>query len=126
MAKPRTAWLLTPSALKTKRPSAAATIPVTTTITAVSDGMPPIFSLMPIATGVVTDLAASEAMVAFDAPSSQASTSAETIATTTPTSRPTVSANQARRSFGICSASGTASATVAGPSRKWTNCAPSK
>ena len=35
-----------------------------TTITAVSDGMPPIFSLMPIATGVVTDFGAGEAMVA--------------------------------------------------------------
>ena len=78
------------------------------------------------AVGIAWALGASEAIVAADAPSSQAIASAETIATTTPTSRPTLSANQARRSFGICSNNGTASATVAGPSRKWTNCAPSK
>ena len=53
-------------------------MPVSTTTTAVSDGMPPIFSLMPIATGVVTDFGASEAMVAVDAPSSQAMSTAET------------------------------------------------
>jgi len=64
--------------------------------------------------------------VAGEAPSSQAISTAETIATTTPTSRPTDSASQARLSLPACSYSGTASATVAGPSRKCTNCAPSK
>ena len=38
----------------------APTIPVMMTITAVSDGMPPIFSAMPIAIGVVTDFGASD------------------------------------------------------------------
>ena len=37
-----------------------------------------------------------------------------------------MTATAERRTFSNCRYSGMASATVAGPSRKWTNCAPSK
>ncbi|OBS31031.1 hypothetical protein A9O67_02150 [Tepidimonas fonticaldi] len=81
---------------------------------------------MPIATGVVTDLGASEASVCGLAPSSQPSATALTAAASAPVTSPATSGAQVRRSSGHCACRATASATVAGPSRKCTNCAPSK
>ncbi|MNT11298.1 hypothetical protein D3C72_1461710 [compost metagenome] len=101
-------------------------MPVAITSTAVSDGRPPIFSATPIAIGMVTDFGASERTVSGEAPSSQAMPTADTTATTEPATRPASSGNTWVRSLGSCMYSGTASATVAGPSRKCTNCAPSK
>ena len=51
---------------------------------------------------------------------------ADTIAVTTPAVRPSVNGIHRRFSLARWSYSGSASATVAGPSRKCTNCAPSK
>ena len=101
-------------------------MPVVTTSTAVSDGRPPSCCEIPIATGVVTDLGTSEASVLFDAPSAQASPNALAVVVSVPTTMPPSSGSQACRRRRLCSNSGTASATVAGPSRKCTSCAPSK
>ena len=101
-------------------------MPVVTTSTAVSEGKPPNCSEMPIATGVVTDLGTSDASVVLDAPSAQAKTRALAVVVSVPTTMPPNNGNQARRKRWLCSNNGTASATVAGPSKKCTNCAPSK
>jgi len=65
------------------------------TSTAVSVGMPPIASAIPIAIGVVTDFGASDATVCGDAPSAQASPIAVTIAVTEPAPRPPLSERSA-------------------------------
>ncbi len=100
--------------------------PVTTANTAASGGKPPIFSAMPIAMGVVTDFGASDSSVAGVAPSTAAIASTDTTAVAAPTHSAHAIGSASRRTLGHSRASGTASATTAGPSRKCTNCAPSK
>ena len=79
-----------------------------------------------LAIGVVTDLGASDSSVAGEAPSAHAIATALAPATTPPaTSAPRIG-TASRRTLSHSRASGTASATTAGPSRKCTNCAPSK
>ena len=72
------------------------------TSTAVNDGRPPIFSAMPMAIGVVTDLGAIDRMVAGDAPSSHAIPIAVTIAAALPSTAPASNASQSRFSFSTC------------------------
>jgi hypothetical protein len=60
------------------------------------------------------------------APSSSTTDTALTMAVTQPASSAQASGSRLRRRRGIWRASGKASATVAGPSRKWTNWAPAK
>ncbi|MCY1374783.1 hypothetical protein D9M69_621460 [compost metagenome] len=114
------------SASSTWRALAAPSTPVHTTSTAVSVGRPPIFSEMPMATGAVTDFGASEAMVALLAPSAQPTPLAVTVAASVPTTSAPAMGSHRRLTRASCSNSGTDRATVAGPSRKCTNCAPSK
>jgi len=101
-------------------------MPVEMTSTAVSEGRPPSCSAMPIATGVVTDFGASEASASLEPPSSQAMPTAEAAAVAEPAMMLASTAKADRRTLSNCRYSGMASATVAGPSRKCTNCAPSK
>ena len=63
-------------------------MPVTMTSTAVSEGMPPMRSVMPMAMGVVTDLGASDSSVDWLAPNSQPISTADTMAVRLPASRP--------------------------------------
>ena len=60
----------------------APVMPVRMTNTAVRDGMPPIFSAMPMAIGVVTDFGASDNSVWRLAPKAHAMPTADTIAVT--------------------------------------------
>lgn len=106
--------------------STAPVMPVRITSTAVSAGRPSIFSEMPMATGVVTDFGISERSTSGSSPSSQPMPNAPTTAVTEPASRAISSGPPMRRSRCAWPYSGTASATVAGPSRKCTNWAPSK
>ena len=81
---------------------------------------------MPMATGAVTDLGASDSSTSPGRPSAQPSPTALTAPAVPPasdasTSRPQRAASAARRCH-----SGQPSATTAGPSRKWMNCAPEK
>ena len=74
----------------------------------------------------VTDFGASETSARRGTPSAAAIPTAETIAVNAPiTSAAAIGARLARTSA-RWRTSGTAMATVAGPSRKCTNCAPSK
>ncbi len=114
------------SASSTYLPSAAPTTPVVTANTAASAGRPPIFSAMPIAIGAVTDFGASESSVAGEAPSAQAMPTALPSASSEPAASAPAIGSASRFTLSHSRASGTASATTAGPSRKWTNCAPSK
>ena len=118
MATPLTASSRILNSLSTPVPKTAPTMPVLTTRTAVSDGIPPSFSEMPIATGAVTDLGASEIRVAISAPSQAASPIAVRLAVSTPTSRAAPIGTAKAPSRSRCRYSGIASATVAGPSRK--------
>ena len=61
-------------------------MPVSTTRTAASAGMPPIVSVSAMAIGAVTDFAASEARIARGAPSAQAIATAEPMAVSEPAS----------------------------------------
>jgi hypothetical protein len=81
---------------------------------------------MPIATGVVTDFGASDITVAWLAPSRVPMSTALPAATSEPAASDTVTASADRRTRLNCRYNGTASATVAGPSMKCTNWAPSK
>ena len=81
---------------------------------------------MPMAIGVVTDLPASEARMRGGAPSRAAMPTAVPTAVSEPATRARAIGTAERRTRSQFSTSGMASATVAGPSRKWTNCAPSK
>ena len=65
-------------ALSSERAITAPMMPVLITSTAVSEGSPPIFSAMPMAIGVVTDLGASDIVVTRVAPSAQAMAIADT------------------------------------------------
>ncbi len=125
-AKPRTIGSRMRKASNRKRALTAPMMPVAATSTAVSEGMPPIFSAMPMATGLVTDLGANDASVALDAPSAQPTPMAVTVAASVPTTSAPRMGSHRRFRRASCSNSGMDSATVAGPSRKCTNCAPSK
>ena len=104
----------------------APTMPVSTTKTAVKVGDPPSDWLIPSATGAVVLLGASVASIWGDRPSARPKASAVTMAVNDPASRAAAMGKAARRTVARCAQSGTARDTVAGPSRKCTNCAPSK
>ena len=101
-------------------------MPVVMTRAAVSAGMPPRLCEIAMATPAVTDLGASETSTARGTPIAAAMPSAETMATVEPASRAAAIGARSRRTRARLRYSGTASATVAGPSRKCTNWAPSK
>ena len=107
-------------------PLSAPTRPVTTANTAASEGTPPILSAMPMATGAVTDLGASDSIASRGRSSAQAIATALPAAAPPPTTAARVKRAQWARSCTRRSHSGQASATTAGPSRKWMNCAPAK
>ena len=67
-ANPLAMRLSMPNTFITNGPTRLPNIPTATTTTAVSEGMPPDFSAMPIAIGVVTDLGSSVATNAASAP----------------------------------------------------------
>src|SRR5436853_3787946 len=92
--------------------------PVMATSTAVSVGTPPSMSEMLMATAAVTDLGASEISTSRGTPQIAATATAETIATVEPASRAASIGTALRRTLGQFLYSGTAIATVAGPSRK--------
>ena len=82
---------------------------------------------MPIAIGAVTDFGASDSSVAGDAPSSFGEADdADERHRRCPTASAPAIGTASRRTLAHSRASGTASPTTAGPSRKCTNCAPSK
>ena len=88
--------------------------------------MPPINSEMPIATGVVTDLGASDNCVSILAPKNQAILIELKAPITIPEIIVINIGSQACFSLSNCWYKGMAKATVAGPSKKWMNCPPSK
>ena len=79
-----------------------------------------------MAIGAVTDFAASEAMISPGAPSAQATSTAEAIAVIDPATSAAHIGRRLRTTAARLRQSGSPSATVAGPSRKCTNCAPAK
>ena len=101
-------------------------MPVVTANTAASAGSPPIFSAMPIAIGAVTDFGTSECTVAAEAPNPCAIATTLTSATVEPATSAPAMGMARRRTLPHSRTSGTARPTTAGPSRKCTNCAPSK
>ncbi|EWS53774.1 hypothetical protein X551_03436 [Methylibium sp. T29] len=125
-AKPRAAQSRTLSALSSGVTISAPTMPVVTANTAASVAEPPMRSAMPIAIGAVTDFGSNEARINFDPPSAQAVPSATVIEVAAPSNSASSKVPARARSSGHRRANGTASATVAVPSRKCTNCAPSK
>ena len=106
--------------------SVAPVMPLAITSTAVNEGRPPTFSATAIATGAVTPRGAMVAINSAGAPHRRTTA----IADNAPTMLPTISVKAAGASEALTSfhwrRSGIASATVAVPSRKCTNCAPSK
>ncbi len=101
-------------------------IPVISTSAAVRVGSPPSRSAMPMATGAVVDFGASEASTCGSSPNRWAIASADPTATSDPASSPATIGSAAARIRARLSCIGSARHTVAGPSRKCTNCAPSK
>ena len=101
-------------------------MPVTATATAASDGRPPKRSAIGRAIGMVADLGASETTVSHEPPRAQAMPMAETRATTQPTTRATVIGSHRARMRWRCAYSGTARATVAGPTSRLSHCTPSR
>ena len=85
--------------------------------TAVSDGSPPSFSVIPIATGAVTDCARAM-IVSTSAPRCSASITAVTTAIADPARRLIRIAAYDRFRIATCLYNGIANATVAGPSKK--------
>ena len=83
-------------------------------------------SATPIAIGVVTLLGASDISDSRLPPSSAPMPQADNAAVSEPATSAISSGPAIDFSRGHCAWSGIASATVAGPSRKCTNCAPSK
>ena len=77
-------------------------MPVRITSTAVSDGNPPSCSVMPMATGAVTDFGASDRSVSRLAPSSQPSPVAVPMAVSEPQSRLVTSASAERLTRSNC------------------------
>src|SRR5262249_1105871 len=96
----------------------APSTPVMATSTAVSAGKPPTCSEMLIATAVVTDLGTSESSTVRGTAKSAAAATAETIATVAATNRAASMGTAERRTVAQFLYSGSAMATVAGPSRK--------
>ena len=92
-------------------------MPVSTTTTAASAGMPPTVSVSAMAIGAVTDLAASEARISRGAPKSQAMPMALPMAERAGDQRG-AHRQQAVRDRARLRQSGRPRATVAGPSRK--------
>ncbi|CFN99968.1 Uncharacterised protein [Bordetella pertussis] len=79
-----------------------------------------------MATGAVTDLGASDRMMSRGRPTAQPSSTALAQATAPPNRAAHSSRAQRRRSSARRIHKGQASATTAGPSRKWMNWAPPK
>jgi hypothetical protein len=79
-----------------------------------------------MATGAVTDLGASEASTSAGRPNTQPASTALPAAAAPPASAARPRARQRKRSSARRCHIGQASATTAGPSRKWMNCAPAK
>ena len=105
----------------------APTMPVSTANTAASAGTPPMRSAMPIATGAVTDFGASERTTSSGRPSQRRERAPRCRRRRAPpTSAAIVSATPRRRTSARRTQSGQASATTAGPSSTWMNCAPAK
>ena len=125
-AKPPTASCLTRMALNSSGETTAPVMPVAITSTAVSDGTPPSFCDTAIAIGVVADLGPALTAICTEPPNASTIPTAETTAVSEPASSAANIGRNQRRTRGNWRASGTASATVAGPSKKWTNCAPVK
>jgi hypothetical protein len=84
----------------------------------VSEGAPPICSEIAIAIGVVTDLGAKESTTSELAPQTFASRTAEIAAVEQPQPIAALTGSASARTRGSSRASGTASATVAGPSNQ--------
>ncbi len=101
-------------------------MPLAITSTAVNDGSPPTRSATAIATGAVTPLGAIEATRVAGAPHNASTAIALAAPAMLPASSVSVAGASTARTWDHWRRSGTASATVAVPSRKWTNCAPSK
>ena len=119
-ASPRAAQPGAPIQRSTGGPMMIAVSPVSSTNTAASDGEPPICSAMPMAIGVVTDLGASDSTTMREAPSQRAISMALAAATREPARIDGTMAGAARRMRPRLACIGTASATVAGPSRNCT------
>ena len=114
------------SSLNTAGATMAPKMPVSSTTAMVSEGEPPRLSAMAMAIGPVADLGAMATSTPWLAPATRPRPQAPSTAIRLPTSR-LVSSGPARRVSGLIWAySGMASATVTGPSRKCTNCAPAK
>ena len=96
------------------------------TNTAVSAGIPPIASEIPRATGAVVDFGANDSRTSVGKPKARAKIMAEPAATIEPVSKASTIGATDVRIVSLLSQSGKANATVAGPSRKWINWAPSK
>ena len=73
MAMPFAVSSFTPIHSNSLVPNTAPVMPVITTSTAVSEGKPPIFSDMPMATGAVADLGARDIWISNDPPNNRAS-----------------------------------------------------
>ena len=100
----------------------APTIPVSTEIPAASEGSPPICGATASEMAVVADFVAIERSTASEAPSMAAVQTAAVAATTAPAPMLAPTARAAARTCGRLRWSGTASATVAGPSSKARDC----
>ena len=87
-ASPRARQSRKPSALNKGVTTMAPKIPVVSTRTAVSVGWPPSRSAMPMATGAVVDLGASDAMTSPPRPKARAVARAEATATSDPAASP--------------------------------------
>ena len=93
-------------------------MPVIITNTAVKEGTPPSCSVILIATGVVTDLGASDNKVAWLAPKYLAIKRVLKLAKLTPKSSAKLIDSHKRLSLATCLYKGKANPTVAGPSKK--------
>jgi hypothetical protein len=101
-------------------------MPVAITSTAVTADSPPRPSDTAMAMPAVTDFGASETSIGRGSPSARPIATTETTATIEPTASADPIGTRLLRTTGQCRYKGTASATVAGPSRKCTNWAPWK
>lgn len=99
-------------------PIKAPMIPVITTTAAVREGIPPTLCVTSIAIGVVTDLLASDSIMASGAPNTLATTTALTIPTRQPTSCDITMGNHSFFIASSCRYRGTPRATTAGFNQK--------
>ena len=118
-ASPLAIRLSIPNTFITNGPTILPNIPTATTITAVNEGIPPAFSAIPIAIGVVTDFGWRVAINAWSAPIR----SPITITLTMPIMAPTNTEVRIEITFPfrycICSYKTNPNATTDGPSKKW-------